>query len=204
MKYLESIKLVQFFLFEKQDIRLKDITGIFGPNASGKSSLVDAVQIAMFGANARLVSLNAQADERTTTRTIGSYCLGMHDETKRARDNATTYITLVWRDSVTKEPTSMGVCLYASVDTDGHEVRGRYIVPGIELAMQDHLEIIDNEERPRAWETFRHQLVERSKVSGEDPCSRIQSDTLKRRCLHCAVPAGHPLLKLSRAHSGLR
>jgi len=87
MKYLESIKLVQFFLFEKQEIRLQEITGIFGPNASGKSSLVDAVQIAMFGANARLVSLNAQADERTTTRTIRSYCLGMHDETKRARDN---------------------------------------------------------------------------------------------------------------------
>lgn len=169
MKYLESIKLVQFFLFEKQEIRLQEITGIFGPNASGKSSLVDAVQIAMFGANARLVSLNAQADERTTTRTIRSYCLGMHDETKRARDNATTYITLVWRDSVTNEPTSMGVCLYASVDTDGHEVRGRYIVPGIELAMQDHLEIVDNQERPRAWDTFRHQLVDRSKVSGEDP-----------------------------------
>lgn len=192
MKYLESIKLVQFFLFEKQDIRLKDITGIFGPNASGKSSLVDAVQIAMFGANARLVSLNAQADERTTTRTIGSYCLGMHDETKRARDNATTYITLVWRDSVTKEPTSMGVCLYASVDTDGHEVRGRYIVPGIELAMQDHLEIIDNEERPRAWETFRHQLVERSKVSGEDPCFADSERYIKAALLALRGSGGAP------------
>lgn len=169
MKYLESIKLVQFFLFEKQEIRLQEITGIFGPNASGKSSLVDAVQIAMFGAHGRLVSLNAQADERTTTRTIRSYCLGMHDETKRARDNATTYITLVWRDSETKEPLSMGVCLYASVDTEGHEVRGHYILPGVELAMQDHLETVDNQERPRTWETFRHELIERSKVSGEDP-----------------------------------
>jgi chromosome segregation protein len=169
MKILESIKLVQFFLFEKQEIRLQEITGIFGPNASGKSSLVDAVQIAMFGANSRLVSLNAQADERTTTRTIRSYCLGMHDEVKRARDNATTYITLVWRDSITKEATSMGVCIYASMDTEGHEVRGRYILPGIELSMNDHLEIVNNEERPRSWETFRHALIERSKMFGEDP-----------------------------------
>lgn len=192
MKYLESIKLVQFFLFEKQDIRLQEITGIFGPNASGKSSLVDAVQIAMFGANARLVSLNAQADERTTTRTIRSYCLGMHDETKRARDNATTYITLVWRDSVTKEPTSMGVCLYASVDTEGHEVRGRYIVPGIELAMQDHLEIVDNQERPRAWETFRHQLVERSKVSGEDPFYTDSERYIKATLLVLRGSSGAP------------
>lgn len=169
MKFLESIKLVQFFLFEKQEIRLQEITGIFGPNASGKSSLVDAVQIAMFGANSRLVSLNAQADERATTRTIRSYCLGMHDEVKRARENATTYITLVWRDSITKEATSMGVCVYASMDTEGHEVRGRYILPGIELSMNDHLEIVGNQERPRAWETFRHNLIERSKMFGEDP-----------------------------------
>ena len=109
MKYLESVKLVQFFLFENIDIKINEITGIFGPNASGKSSLVDAVQIAMFGANGNLVNLNAQADERATTRTIRSYCLGMQDESKHVRDNATTYITLIWRDSVTKEATSMGV-----------------------------------------------------------------------------------------------
>lgn len=169
MKYLESVKLVQFFLFEKQEIRLQEITGIFGPNASGKSSLVDAVQIAMFGANSRLVSLNAQADERSTTRTIRSYCLGIHDEVKLARDNATTYITLVWRDSITNEPTSMGVCIYASVDNDGHEVRGRYILPGIELSMGDHLEQTGNQESPRTWETFRLNLIERAKAFGEDP-----------------------------------
>lgn len=169
MKYLESIKLVQFFLFENIDIKIKEITGIFGPNASGKSSLVDAVQIAMFGANGNLVNLNAQADERATTRTIRSYCLGMQDESKHVRDNATTYITLIWRDSVTNEATSMGVCLYASMDTDKHEVRGRYIVPGIELSMRDHLDIVNNEAQPRTWETFRHQLVERSKMTGVDP-----------------------------------
>jgi len=169
MKYLESVKLVQFFLFENIDIKIKEITGIFGPNASGKSSLVDAVQIAMFGANGNLVNLNAQADERATTRTIRSYCLGMQDESRYVRDNATTYITLIWRDSVTKEATSMGVCLYASVDTDKHEVRGRYIVPGVELSMQDHLDIVNNEPQPRTWEIFRHQLVERSKMTGIDP-----------------------------------
>ena len=38
MKYLESIRLVQFFLFERQDIRLGQISGIFGPNGRGKSS----------------------------------------------------------------------------------------------------------------------------------------------------------------------
>lgn len=192
MKNLESVKLVQFFLFEKQEIQLKEITGIFGPNASGKSSLIDAVQIAMFGANASLVKLNAQADESKTTRNLRSYCLGMHDETKRARDNATTYITLVWRDSATNEPTSMGVCIYASVDMDTHKVLGRYIVPGVELTMQDHLELVDNQERPRAWETFRHQLMERSKVSGETPLYEDADRYIKASLLALRGSGGAP------------
>ena len=171
MKYLEHIRVVQFFLFERQDLRLSEITGIFGPNGSGKSSMLDAVQIAMLGANSRLVALNAQADEQATTRSLRAYCLGQHGESPehRARENATTYITLVWRDSETGEPLSMGVCLYAAADRESHEVLGRYILPGVELAMSDHLEIVDGDERPRDWSTFRHQLVERSRVSGEDP-----------------------------------
>lgn len=171
MKYLESIKLAQFFLFDKQNIQLKEISGIFGPNGSGKSSFLDAVQIAMFGANGSLVSLNAQADESKTTRSIRGYCLGQYGESPehRARDNATTYISLIWRDSETNEPVSMGVCIYASGDQEGHKVLGRYLLRGIELSMSDHLEIVDGQERPREWATFRHQLVEKAKVSGENP-----------------------------------
>lgn len=168
---LEHVRVMQFFLFEKQDIEVREITGIFGPNGSGKSSLLDAVQIAMVGANSRLVALNAQADDNATTRSLRAYCLGQYGESPehRARDNATTYITLIWRDADTGMPLSMGVCLSALADREGHDVQGRYILPGVELAMSDHLEIVDGEERPRAWSTFKHQLLERSKISGEDP-----------------------------------
>jgi energy-coupling factor transporter ATP-binding protein EcfA2 len=168
MKYLQSIRLVQFFLFEKQDIRLGEITGIFGPNGSGKSSLLDAVQIAMMGGNTRLISLNAQADEQTTTRSLRAYCLGQYGEIPehRARDNAVTYITLIWRDSKTNEPISMGVCVHAAGDREGHEVLGRYVIRGVELVMSDHLEIVDGQERPREWSTFRHSLIERAKMAG--------------------------------------
>ena len=171
MKYLEHIRVVQFFLFESQDIRLRDITGVFGPNGSGKSSLLDAVQIAMLGANSRHVALNAQADEQATTRSLRAYCLGQFGESveHRAREHATTYITLVWRDARTNEPLSMGVCLQASADREGHDVLGRYILPKIELSLGDHLETVDGVERPRDWSTFRHQLIERARVSGEDP-----------------------------------
>ena len=171
MKYLEHVRVVQFFLFESQDIQLRDITGIFGPNGSGKSSLLDAVQIAMLGANSRLVALNAQADEQATTRSLRAYCLGQYGESPehRARKHATTYITLVWRDARTNEPLSMGVCLQASADREGHEVLGRYILPKIELSLGDHLESVDGVERPREGGPFRHQRIERARVSGEDP-----------------------------------
>lgn len=172
MKQLGSIRLVQFFLYERLDIRIGKISGVFGPNGTGKSSLLDAVQIAMFGANTRLTSFNAQADENlSNTRSMRSYCLGQFgdSENERVRDCATTYITLVWHDSETKEAVSMGVCLSASGDGDGHEVLGRYLLRGVELSMGDHLDLVNGREQPREWATFRHQLQERSKVSGEDP-----------------------------------
>jgi|CXWL01.1.fsa_nt_gi DNA repair exonuclease SbcCD ATPase subunit len=171
MKRLEKVCVVQFFLFERQELLLDEITGIFGPNASGKSSMLDAVQIAMFGGNTRLTALNAQADEeQRTTRTLRAYCLGQYGESieDRVRDNATTYITLVWRDTETNEPLTMGVCIEVSADRDGHEVVGRYLLPKYELHMSDHLEILDGQERPREWSTFRHQIMERGHVSGDE------------------------------------
>ncbi len=171
MKRLEKIRVVQFFLFERQEILLDEITGIFGPNGSGKSSMLDAVQIAMFGGNTRLAALNAQADEeQRTTRTLRAYCLGQYGDNPedRAREHATTYITLVWRDTETNTPLSMGICVSASADRDGHEVIGRYLLPGYELHMSDHLEVVNDEERPREWSTFRHKLVELARSTGDE------------------------------------
>ena len=184
MKYLESINLVQFFLYEREHIRVAEITGLFGPNGSGKSSFLDAVQIAMFGANSRLMALNAQADENKTTRSIRSYCLGQYGgmPDDRVRPNSNTYITLVWRDSETNRPVSMGVCIYASKDREQHDVLGRYLLPDVELTLGDHLETVDGKEKPREWAAFKQQLLQRSQVSGED-CLFQDAERYIRACL---------------------
>jgi DNA repair exonuclease SbcCD ATPase subunit len=173
MKRLESIKLVQFLLYEQQEFRLEEITGLFGRNGSGKSSALDAVQIAMMGANKNLMHFNAQADSKShqQSRTLRSYCLGQYGDTieQCARPQATTYITLVWRDTETNEPVSMGVCIEASLGNESEKVLGRYVIRGVELSMSEHLQTADGATLPLPWSSFRNRLLEQSKVTGEEP-----------------------------------
>jgi hypothetical protein len=172
MKRLESVKLVQFLLYEQQEFRLEEITGLFGRNGSGKSSALDAVQIAMMGANKNLMHFNAQADAKShQSRTLRSYCLGQYGDTieECARPQATTYITLVWRDTETNEPVSMGVCIEASLGNEAEKVLGRYVIRGVELSMSEHLQTVDGATMPLPWSSFRHRLLEQSKVTGEEP-----------------------------------
>lgn len=172
MKRLESVKLVQFLLYEQQEFRLEEITGLFGRNGSGKSSALDAVQIAMMGANKNLMHFNAQADAKShQSRTLRSYCLGQFGDTidQCARPQATTYVTLVWRDTETNEPVSMGVCIEASLGNEAEKVLGRYVIRGVELSMSEHLQTVDGETMPLPWSSFRHRLLEQSKVTGEEP-----------------------------------
>ncbi|MCM5680111.1 AAA family ATPase [Schlegelella sp. S2-27] len=163
---LIRIKLVQFYLYEAREVEVGTLTGIFGANGSGKSSLLDAVQTVLLGGNFSKGSgavYNAQADEgNSNTRTLRSYCLGELDNspTGRARDEATTYITLTFLDDESQDMVSAGMCVVASASKPDHEILGRYLVP-FDITLQDHLEIVDGQERPREWSTFRQQLVRR-------------------------------------------
>jgi len=168
MKQLERICLVQYHFYEKEDIRIADITGLFGANGCGKSSCFDAIQTVMLGATKSRVALNAQADD-ATNRSIRSYCLGQYaGGESRLRSVANTYITLVWSDTKTGRKVSTGVAIYASASDADHKVLGCYVAPDIDLALVDHLEIVDGVERPRDWKSFRLALQERSeRITGE-------------------------------------
>lgn len=189
MMRLERVLVTQFYLYEAEAVDLDEITAMFGPNGSGKSSFLDAVQVAIAGGNKNWIALNAQADDdkKGVARSIRSYCLGQYGEMthQRARDNARTYITLIWKNSDTGEPLSMGICIYAYADRDKEDVRGRYILPGVELSLGDHLESVDEGTRPRDWESFRHQIrarTERIKGAGQDPVY-VDSDRFVRAML---------------------
>lgn len=173
MKKLIRISVVQFFLYEAKDVDVGVNCGIFGANGSGKSSLLDAVQIVMLGANESRgstgVAFNAQADESNhNSRNIRSYCLGQYGDSveARVRDAANTYITLVWQDTATREIVSTGVCVFASADRENSEVQGRYIL-GANITLDDHLEFVGGRYRPRPWSSFRQLLSQKGSRNDE-------------------------------------
>lgn len=169
MKQLESIRVVQFFLFGKEEVRIDRVSGIFGHNGSGKSSFLDAVQIAMTGANKNILKLNAQADEGgKSERTINDYCLGKLGDDDYARDDALTYITLVWRDDQTQKPTTSGVCISASRERSKEEVLGCYLIEGVDIALDDHLSIVNGEERPLPFNEFKRRLKVQALLHNQD------------------------------------
>lgn len=168
MKKLIKIRLVQFFLYETLDIDIGMTCGIFGANGSGKSSLLDAVQIVMLGANEGSgnagIAFNAQADETNhNSRSIRAYCLGQygHAAEARLRDSADTYITLIWEDSQTQERLSTGIHIHAEAAQARAVVQGRYIFPG-EITLADHLDHSGDKPRPKAWHAFRQMLAQRA------------------------------------------
>lgn len=161
MKKLERICLVQFFLYDAQNFDVGGHCAFLGPNGTGKTVLLDALQIAMLGAHGNYIKLNAQKEGGGRDRTIREYCLGALDGTFKRR-SAQSYITLVFRDTRTGEETSIGIAISASESSPKHEVDGMYIVRGIGLELKDHLETVEGGEAPLRYADFRRDLKTRA------------------------------------------
>ena len=116
MKLLESVTLVQFFLYERQDLTMGRNTAFLGPNGTGKTALLDAIQAVMLAADAHRTHFNAQADGKKRARTLRDYCLGVFDQSEegRCRDVANTYVALGFRDETSGQVVTAGIALSAS------------------------------------------------------------------------------------------
>ena len=65
MKQLESIGLVQYFLYNRQDLAVSWNTAFLGPNGTGKTALLDALQIVLLGADRNRIHFNASSEGTT-------------------------------------------------------------------------------------------------------------------------------------------
>ena len=111
----------------------------------------------MMGANKNQMHFNAQADNKShqQSRTCVPTALASTETPlNSARPQATTYITLVWRDTETNEPVSMGVCIEASLSNEAEKVLGRYVIRGVELSMSEHPQTVDGATMPLPWSKF--------------------------------------------------
>src|SRR5690606_32857661 len=171
MQQLERVHLVQFFLFEAQSLQLDRTSAIIAPNGAGKSALLDALQIVLLGGDRSRIRFNAQAGGSHRARTIRDYCLGVFrsGEEGRKRRTATTDISLVFRNTLTGEPLTAGIALGASADEPEHRTHGLYLLPGVALELDEHIERINGKELPLAWTTFREHITRRCKEVGETP-----------------------------------
>lgn len=170
MYLLEKFHLVQFYLFSAQTLHFGKCSAIVAPNGSGKSAVLDAMQIVLHGGDQNAIDLNAQSGGHRDGRSIREYLLGYYRDNENVRDNATCYLTMVFRDTTGKHPVvSAGLSLGASLSEPKHRVYGMYILPGVDLKLEEHTQNVGGEMVPLAWSTFKELGRDLTKASGEKP-----------------------------------
>ncbi|MFN4275052.1 MAG: SbcC/MukB-like Walker B domain-containing protein [Ferrovibrio sp.] len=161
MYRLESISLVNWYLFNPIDIPISGHTVILGENGSGKTSILDAIQTAILGNDGRFLSLNARHEQKRgpNKRTVKSYMLGIADDAE-PRDSAYTYITLGFRNDFLEQEVTIGVALSVSANQDDETIEQLFIVPGRILTKDDLCVISDGIATPIRWPDLKRALVD--------------------------------------------
>src|SRR5690242_5815097 len=137
---LRNIAAVNFYLYA-QDFPISGRGNIvfLGANGSGKSVLLDAIQIVMTGMNRRYLDLNSRVSEDgRSTRTVREACLGLLDDGQGfERDSCLTYIALGFEAADGSRRCTAGVCLEAKESLAEENVLGLFIVESEILHFKD-------------------------------------------------------------------
>lgn len=192
MKLLESIALVQFFLYERVDLEIGRNTAFLGPNGTGKSALMDAIQTVMLAADGNRMHFNAAGEGKVRARSLRDYCLGATDQ-NLCRTQANTYIDLVFRDEETDEVVTAGVSLSASANSPDHVFNGLYLLPGLAISTQDHIERLEGQDSVLPWGRFMRLISDRYKAMGDEHTphfAQSNREDFMRRFLHALAGPG--------------
>ncbi len=154
---LRNIAAVNFYLYAQDfPIEGQGHTVFLGGNGSGKSVLLDAIQIVMTGMNRRYLDLNSRVSEGgRSTRTIREACLGLLDDGMGyERDACLTYIALGFEAADGSRRCTAGVCLEAKASVNEESVLGLFIVEDTILRFNDFIEGRPDRFKEKAWSSF--------------------------------------------------
>jgi uncharacterized protein YPO0396 len=114
---LTRIFLYNWHRFSNHVIPVTNDLYITGENGTGKSTILDALQLVLIG-NATQVHFNqaAQNDRTRSTRSIGTYTLAKIDEVYLRNNNTVSYIVLEFTDDMNQDKQSVGVCIETNAD----------------------------------------------------------------------------------------
>jgi uncharacterized protein YPO0396 len=165
MKRLNRIILVNWYLIGAAEIPVEGHTAFIGPNASGKSSILDAIQTVLLGGHGHYLSLNPSAGEKST-RSVRDYCLGVVRDPDnpelsseyQPRRQAISYLVLSFLDERTGDETAVGLALHASLEQPREYIDGRFIAPGLSLLLADLLDTQQGRRVPKPWARVREDL----------------------------------------------
>src|SRR5258706_11690929 len=154
---LRNIAAVNFYLYG-QDFPIADRgNAVFlGGNGSGKSVLLDAIQIVMTGMNKRYLDLNSRVSEGgRSTRTVREACLGLLDDGEGyQRDACLTYIALGFEAADGSRRCTAGICLEAKASVNEETVLGLFIVDDFILRFNDFAHVRENSFEEKAWQSL--------------------------------------------------
>ncbi len=137
MRRLEAVRLVQWYHFDDELLRLDGSCLLLGDNGSGKSTVLDAVQWALV-ADQTQIRFNKAANEQSH-RTLHSYVrhkLGSEDETRPGqvrygRGACTSYVALQFGDDRDAGAGfTCGLVMEAN-ETDTTVNRWHFVLPGV-------------------------------------------------------------------------
>lgn len=196
MKQLEAIALVQFFLYERKDLELGWNTAFLGPNGTGKTALLDALQIVFLAADQNRTHFNASGEGKKRARALRDYCLGIYGQTddERYRNHANTYIDLVFRDPESRIPVTAGVALEAHADHLEDPFVSLYILPGVALNTSSHVEQEGGKELVLPWRRFQHVASDLCRLANTTAFFTTNREEFSRRLFieHLSSPGEKP------------
>ena len=202
MKKLESVTMIQYFLYERTELEFGDNTAFLGPNGTGKTALLDAFQIVMLGADGNRTHFNASGEGKKRARSLRDYCLGVYGQTdsERFRRASNTYINLVFRDQLNGVPVTAGVSMAVHEDNPDVIVNSLYILPGVALDSRMHVEREGEREVVIPWRRFQHVIADECRNAGTIAITTTNREEFSRQLYvgNLASPGERPNTKAIR------